>query len=93
MDNGPLQAPLNLNWRNIKFSLSFEGIRFACAPHFVPLGKSFFRRTIEHESRGFQMASQSEDQEMADATGGAQMNGSANGEFIVEKQRLRVVCH
>lgn len=37
------------------------------------------------------MAHQNGDKEMADATGGAEADGSANGDFVREKQRLRLV--
>ena len=37
------------------------------------------------------MAPHAEDREMADAAGGAEENGSSNGDFIREKQRLSLV--
>ena len=37
------------------------------------------------------MNSQDGDREMEDAAGGAEVDGSSNGDFIREKQRLRLV--
>ena len=37
------------------------------------------------------MAGKDDDEDMADATGGAEAGGSENGDFVIEKQRLRMV--
>lgn len=39
------------------------------------------------------MAQQDGDQEMTDAAAGAEAHGAANGDFVREKQRLRLVLN
>ena len=48
--------------------------------------------TVVCEAKRCTMSQEDGDHDMADATAGAEANGSADGEIVVEKQRLRLVC-